>query len=122
MIYEYAFANESVHVQPKFRDEDLRLLRLQGRQKHQPVISLLMTCHLIQKEATLVFNDFVTYDLTPYHKCMVAVYELGLDVSSLIKAIQIKPHLPENLARQLHLANPASESHRHLLPSSSAFS
>jgi hypothetical protein len=48
---------------------------------------------------------------------MVAVYELGLDVSLFIKAIQIKPRLPENLARQIHLANPASESHRHLLPS-----
>jgi hypothetical protein len=50
MIYEYVFANESVHVQPKSSNQDLRLLRLQGRQKHQTVISLLTTCHLIRKE------------------------------------------------------------------------
>jgi hypothetical protein len=115
MIYEYVFANESVHVQPKSSNQDLRL---RGARTHQTVISLLMTCHLIRKEATSVFNDFVTYDLTPYYNCMAAVYELGPDVSSSMKAIQIEPGLAKRLAVQLQLVEATGT----CCPSSSAFS
>jgi hypothetical protein len=114
MIYEYAFANEYVHVQPKSSDQDLRL---RGARRHQTVISLLMTCHLIRKEATSVFNDFVTYDLTPYYNCMAAVYELGPGVSSFNESNTNRTGSRKEASCATHLGTPADGSYRHLLPS-----
>jgi hypothetical protein len=117
IIYEYTFVNETVHVQPKSSDQYLYLLRLRGGQKHQPAISLLMTCNLIRREARPIFNDRVTFDLTPYYNCMAAVYELGPDVCQFIKAIQIEPRLAKRIATGLQLGFPPVEGYRHLLPS-----
>jgi hypothetical protein len=117
MVYEYAFTNASVHVQPKSSDPDLYLLRLRKAQKHQPVISLLMACHPIRKEASPIFNDYVIFDLTLYYNCMAAVYELGPDICQPIKAIQIKSRLAKRIAVGLQLGLPPAESYRHLLSS-----
>jgi hypothetical protein len=117
MIYEYTFANATVHVQPNSNDQDIYLLRLRGAQKCQPVIALLVTCHLIRKEASPVFNEFVVFDLTPYYNCMAAVYELGPDVCQSVRAIQIEPRLAKRLAVGLQLGLSSGESSQHLLPS-----
>jgi hypothetical protein len=117
MVYEYTFANASVHVQPQSSDPDLYLLRLRKAQKHQPVVSLLMTCHLIRNEASPIFNDHVMFDLTLYYNCIAAVYELGPDICQPIKAIQIDPKLAKRIAVGLQLGLPPAESYRHLLSS-----
>ncbi|KAI1533183.1 hypothetical protein PtrSN002B_010408, partial [Pyrenophora tritici-repentis] len=90
MIYEYAFANEIVHVQPKSTDPiaDLYTPRTPGAQKYQSVISLLMTCRTIRKEASSIFNGLVTFDLTHYYNCMAAAYELGPDMCQTITSIK----------------------------------
>jgi hypothetical protein len=74
MVYEYTFANATVHVQPKSSDRDLDLLRLRASQKHQSVLSLLLTCQTMRREATPVFNGSVIFESTPYYNRMAAVY------------------------------------------------
>ncbi|KAI0622985.1 hypothetical protein TUN199_04989 [Pyrenophora tritici-repentis] len=87
MIYEYAFANEIVHVQPKSTDPiaDLYTPRTPGAQKYQSVISLLMTCRTIRKEASSIFNGLVTFDLTHYYNCMAAATQQNTISAPLLR-------------------------------------
>ena len=119
MIYEHAFINETIHVQPKSTDllGSTYLLRRNGIPKHQQIISLLMTCRHIREEATPTFNELVTFDLTLYYNCMAAAYELGPGICQAIKAIKVEPRLAKRLAIGLQQGAPSSTNYRHLLPS-----
>ncbi|KAF1839216.1 hypothetical protein BDW02DRAFT_626487 [Decorospora gaudefroyi] len=117
MIYEYTFADGTVHVQPKSTDTDLYLLRLRGDQKHQAIRSLLMACRIIREEATPVFNECVIFDFTTYHNSMAAVYELEPGICQSIKAIEIDPALAKTMAVGLQLGFRPTETYRQFLPS-----
>ena len=117
MIYEYTFANATVHVQPRSSYQGLYLLQTRAAQQHQSVVALLMTCHLMRKEATSVFKNSVVFDLTPYYNCMAAVYELGPDICRSIEAIQIEPRMAKRLAAGLQQGCPSRGSYWELLPS-----
>ncbi|KAK1908430.1 hypothetical protein P3342_009279 [Pyrenophora teres f. teres] len=119
MIYEYTFANEIVHVQPKSTDPiaDLYTPRIPGAQRYQSVISLLMTCRLIRKEASSIFNGLVTFDLTHYYNCMAAAYELGPDMCQTITSIKVEPRLAKRLAVGIQSGASPNTNYQHLLPS-----
>lgn len=119
MIYEYTFANQTVHIHPKAADPvgNLYLLRRHGPRKYQPVASLLMTCRLIRNEAAPTFNALVIFDLTPYYNCMAAAYELGPDMCQTIKAIRVEPRLAKTLFAGLKQGLTPNTHYQHLLPS-----
>jgi hypothetical protein len=119
MIYEHAFTNETIHVQPKSTDPlgGSHLYRRHGAPKHQQIISLLMTCRHIKDEATPTFNELVTFDLTLYYNCMAAAYELGPEICQGIRTIKVEPRLAKRLALGLQQGAPQSTNYRHLLPS-----
>jgi hypothetical protein len=120
IIYEYTFANQTVHVIPKAAADPVgntHLLRLPGPRKYQHVASLLLTCRKTRKEATPTFNALVIFDLTPYYNCMAAAYELGPDMCRGIKAIRVEPWLSKRLAAGLQQGVTPNTNYQHLLPS-----
>ena len=120
MIYEFTFANETVHVHPKSADPvgHSYLLQLHRPRKYQHVASLLIACRKTRKEAWSTFNSLVIFDLTPYYNCMAATYELGPDMCQTIKAIRVEPRLAKRLATGLQQGAAAPDTnYQHLLPS-----